>query len=134
MVLRDEQRRAATAGDDLDLVGHALGHDTIAGLAQSTPPGDGVARTLADAVLGVVDTTHARFCREWHESPFDASLVLRRSEPPRQGHDRAPLRRLISAAGQVSGADQLFHRHTRCREELGGLAIAECDRARLVEQ
>ena len=86
------------------LLGHGFGHHAIAGVA-AAPLRDGVARTLADAVLVVVDTAHARLCREGNEGPLSASTSRPRSaEPPRQRHDRASLGRLVGATGQVRGS------------------------------
>ena len=93
-------------------------------------------RALADGGAVEVDAGQPRLRRERdevrthrrHLAAADVVLLLR------QHDDRAAFRRLVRQRGELRRIGQFLRGHAGKRQELGGLAIAQRDRAGLVEQ
>ncbi len=91
---------------------------------------------LADGGAIEVDAAHAGLRRERdemgvhrrHLAAADAVLLLGEDD------DRAAFRRFVGERGELRRIGELALRYARQRDELGGLTVAERDRAGLVEQ
>ena len=94
------------------------------------------AAPFANLAAVEVDPGHARLRGEWHErrrvrrefASADTVFLLREHD------DGSPLRRFVCKRGELRGIGQLAFASRRRRQELGRLAVAKRDRARLVEQ
>ena len=96
---------------------------------------DGVGGALADHRPVHVQAAHARRGGERHELVLLAELALAQAELLLGEHDdRAALGRLVGERCELRDLGELEHLDARERQELGRLAVAERDRARLVEQ
>ena len=130
-VARDGERRAALAGDPVELGLQlrrrlaALGGDVLR---------DRVARALSQAIAVQVHAAHARLGAEGDEGGAGVEVAL--ADPVLLGEhdDRAALGRLVRERGHLRGLHQLVLGNPRHRHELGGLPVAERERAGLVEQ
>ena len=115
------------------MVSSSSGGDVAAALPH--PLDDGVAGALAHGVPVEVDAAHARLRAE-----LDEGGLLGVDVPPPdavvlgQHDDRAALGRLVGERGELGGVGELLLGHAGHGDELGGLPVAERDRARLVEQ
>ena len=100
------------------------------------PPLDRVGRALAELLAVEVDAAHPGRRRERDErrlvlrelAAADVVLLLREHD------DRAALGRLVGERGELRDLGELARLDAVDRDELGGLAVAERDRAGLVEQ
>jgi hypothetical protein len=127
------QRRASLAADQVQLL-LQLGGRAAALLFDVA--NDRVASPLAELVAVDVHPAHPRLGREGDEGGgvgvqlalTDAVLTLGEDD------DRAPLRRLVGQRGELRRLGQLGLLDPRHGDELSRLAIAERDRAGLVEQ
>ena len=133
--LRDDERRAAAGGDGIDdradlgggvatVVAHPLHH--------------GRCRPLADlSAVREVDPRHPGLGREGHElsgGKLARGAFAQTVISLGQHHDRAALRGLVGEAGQLCRIRQRGVGATGDGDELGGLAVAQGDRAGLVQQ
>jgi len=82
------------------------------------------------------DAAHARLRREGHELRADLGKVAAANAVFLLGEhdDRAALRRFVGKRGELGGIGKFGRGHAAHRFEFGRLAIAERDRAGLVEQ
>ena len=109
--------------------------------AGAAPPSSATQRTIASpAPLRSsgpveVDAAHARLRGERHEARLvGGELALADAVLLGQHDDRAALGRLVGQRGELRGLGELGLADPRHRDEGRGLAVAERDRARLVEQ
>ena len=132
VVARDGERRGALAGDAVEL-GLELRRRLAALLAD--PAQDRVAGALAQAGAVVVDAAHARLGGERDEAGVErGQLVLADAVLLGEHDDRAALGRLVGERRHLRRLGQLALGDAGHRDEGGGLAVAERDRAGLVEQ
>ena len=154
VVLGDGERRAALSGDPLGDDGH-LAHRVgdrrraqrrlraagsaapkRAGAAAFGERNDRVDRPLADRDAADIDAAHPRLRRERNESGIERRH-LAPAQPVfllGQHHDRAAFRGLVGERGELRRVGELGLVDAGECEELGRLAVAERDRAGLVEQ
>ena len=131
-VAGDGERRRALAGDPVDR--RLQLRRRLAALV-GDPAQDRVAGALAQPRAVVVDAAHPRLGGEGHElGAVRGELVLAQPVLLGQHDDRAPLGRLVGERGQLRGLGQLGLGDAGHREERRRLAVAERDRAGLVEQ
>ena len=149
--LRDDERRAAGAGDALNDGGELLRH---AAALRDNPRLDGFGGALANlshvrltvrpaarggeggALDHEIDSRHPRLRGEGHEhrllrrqlAAAETVLLLR------QDDDRTALRRLVRQRRELRRVSQRLLADAGQRDELRGLAIAERDRAGLVQE
>jgi hypothetical protein len=115
--------------DSFDGRGHFLGEDT----RPSPRHGRGShGRTLADLAPVDVDAAHSRLRGE--TARLRAEVRPRSESAFGQDHDRAPFGRLVGKRRQLRGVGQRGLFDAGRRMELRRLAVAERDRAGLVEQ
>ena len=134
VVLRDDERRAAGAGDLVDLRVELRAGDVAALLLDEAL--DRVGRALAQPLAVVVDAAHPRRRREGDERR------ARRRARARAGRTRSFASTTIERPSGVSSASDEScaasassgSRDAVDGDELGRLAVAERDRAGLVEQ
>ena len=155
-LLGDDQRRPAVLADPLDVVrprrhrGARRAVGGAAGLPSTTwpSPADGGRRPGGDGGAGAL--ADRRCCPSRCVEPGHPGLRGERDElggrllagrlggqavlACAQLDDAAALRRLVGQAGQPGRRGQLRHRHAGRRDQRGGPAVAEGDRAGLVEQ
>src|SRR5262245_46058148 len=95
-----------------------------------------VGRALAQRATFEVHATHAGLRRERHEgAPERGEVALTQVELLlREDHDRAAFGRLVGDRGELGCFGKLLLGNAGRRKERGGLAIAERDRAGLVEE
>ena len=131
VVAGDDQRRSALLGDAL--------HDPVE-LGGALPPCSAMKALTASAaplrmIVAVhVDAAHPGLRREGDEVVL-AELALAQVESLLgENHDRAALGGLVGERGKLRHLGELALLHAVDREELGGLPVAEGDRAGLVEQ
>jgi hypothetical protein len=133
VVLGDDEGRAAGPRDPLDDVGEPV-H-----VAAAAPADEGLHRiggALADRGPVHVDAAHAGLGAERHELVLAGDLLAlaQREALLRQNDDRAALRRLVGEGGELRGLGELPLRDPGGGQELGRLAVADRDRAGLVEE
>ena len=95
---------------------------------------DRVGGALAEAAAVEVDAAHPRRGGERDELVLAELLLAQPEALLRENDDRAPLGRLVGERGELRGLGEVELVDAADREELGGLPIAERDRARLVQQ
>ena len=99
------------------------------------PAQDRVAGALAQPRAVEVDAAHPRLRGEGDEGASSAAeLVLAQAVLLGQHDDRAALGRLVGQRRELRRLGEVRLLHARHRDERGGLAVAERDRAGLVEQ
>ena len=98
------------------------------------PAPDRVGGALADRAPVEVDAAHPRLGRERDERAFGDVPLAQPVALLREDDDRAPFRRLVGEARELRRVGELALVDARQRQELGRLAVAERDRAGLVEQ
>ena len=108
-----------------------VGHDAA---LLADPPLDRVGRTFADDAARGVDARHAGLRGERHELRVVGLAVLQPELIPGEHHDRTAFGRLVGQARELRGLGQRRSLDARYRQELDGFAVADRDRARLVEQ
>ncbi len=99
-----------------------------------TPVANGIDRALVDQTGFRLDAAHARLCAE-RDAAHDARSLW--ADGVRVGgelHDGPALRRRIGDRRQRRRLDQRLHARTADRMPGGGMAVAERDRAGLVEK
>ena len=119
---------SATLVDELVELGRRL-----VALVDDEPPYR-LGRALADRAAVDVDTADARLRAEGDERGARELALAEAEALLGEDHDRAPLRRLVGQAGELGRIGELALGDARQRQELRRLAVAERDRARLVEQ
>ncbi len=130
----DQQRRAAGLGDP---VGEEVrvGRDLAALLLD--PGDDRTGSALAGLAAVDVHARHAGLGGEGDPLGLGELALVALAQPVlflREDHDGAALGGLVGQRRQLRGIGQFGFRRSLDRDELGGLAVAERDRARLVEQ
>jgi hypothetical protein len=130
---RDDQRRAAEAGDLFDLLADFLGQLRSLLLEEA---GDGVGGALADAGAGQVDAAHAGLRGEGNELGVNAAEVASAEVVLLLGEhdDGAAFGGFVGERGELRGVGHALLADVGGGIELGGLAVAEGDGAGLVEQ
>ena len=100
------------------------------------PAENRVARALAQSSAVVVDAAHTRLGGERHEVRADGSEVVLAQPVALLGQhdDRAPLGRLVGQRRHLRRLGEIARVDAGHRDQLGGLAVAQRDRAGLVEQ
>ena len=132
MLARDRERRAALVADPVELDLQLRRRRAAFGLHERD---DRVARALAQAPAVEVDAAHAGLRGERHElSVQRRHVVLADAVGLGEHDDRAALGRLVGERGELRDLGELGLGHARHRHELGGEAVADRDRAGLVEQ
>src|SRR5262249_53599254 len=129
----DEQRRTAAARDLLRRRLHALRKRRAERFDVLL---NGIRRALAHLAIPDVDAAHARMRGERYEARVQrAQVALAQLEALLREHDdAAPFRCFVGQRGELRGVGQFFFGNAGRWNERGSLAVAERDRAGLVEQ
>ncbi len=84
--------------------------------------------------ISEIEAAHARVCAKRHEDRAGGSFAIARADLLSERDDRTPLWCLIGERREIGDARRVFRIDTNRRDNLDGLAIAQRDRAGLVEQ
>ncbi len=98
------------------------------------PAPDRVRGALPDRAAGHVDAAHPRLRGERDQRRAGELALSDLEALLGEDDDRAALGRLVGETRELRGVGELALEHARQRQELGGLPVAERDRAGLVEQ